>query len=150
MTPGAAKRMRRSQSGIGTIEVVVALALFGFALVSLFGLHMVALSGGAIAEASSVATNLARARLEALLALPPTEMIAQNGTETLQQVPPDRGRAYRVQTTVLSTDPTRLDIAVTVTWQVATGSVCMGGPGAGCTGSTTTHTRTLQTRLTRF
>jgi Tfp pilus assembly protein PilV len=145
----AVKPMRHQQSGLGTIEVVVALSLFGLALVGLFTLHMVALSGGTIAETSSVATNLARARLEALLTLPPAEVVAQNGTET-QQVPPGRGRAYQVRTTVDSSDPDRLDITVTVTWQVATVSGCAGEPGAGCTGSTTTRTRMLQTRLTRF
>ncbi len=139
-----------TQSGLGTIEVVVALSLFGLALVGLFALHMVALSGGATAETSSIATNLARARMETLLVLPPAEILKENGREATQQVPPGSGRVYRVQTIVSSSDPDRLDIAVTVNWQVVTGSGCAAGPGAGCVGSTATYTRTLQTRVTRF
>lgn len=142
--------LQNRQSGVGTIEVVVALSLFGLALVSLFALHMVALSGSTTAETSSIATNLARARMETVSTLPPAEILAQNGREATQQVPSGSGRVYRVQTMVTSSDPDRLDIQVTVTWQVATGSGCAAGPSAGCTGSTATYTRTLQTRVTRF
>ena len=111
---------------------------------------MLTISAGAIAETSSIATTLARARLEAVRSFPPAEILAQNGAETIQQVPPGRGRAYRVQTTVDASDPARLDIIVTVTWQVARGSSCANGPGAGCTGKTVTYTRTLQTRIKRL
>lgn len=138
------------ESGIGTIEVVIALSLFGLALVGLFGLQMVALSAGTIAETSSIATNLARARMEALRSLSSAEIVAQNGAETIQQVAPGRGRSYRVQTLVNASDPARLDLTVTVTWQVATGSGCAGGLAAGCAGSTVTYTRTLQTRMKRL
>jgi Tfp pilus assembly protein PilV len=138
------------KSGFATIEMVVVLALFGVVAVSLAGLHMIAISAGAAAETSSIAANLARERMEELLSLTPAQMIEQNGTQVLQQVPAGRGRVYTVLTAVVAPDPSRLDITVEATWQLAYGSTCAaGGPGAGCSGSQATYTRTLQTRVRR-
>lgn len=94
-------------SAFTTIEMVIVLALFGFVLVSLVGLHLVALSAGAAAETSSVAANLARARMEELLALPPEGLRAQNGADERRQIPSARGRTYVVHTTLVAPDPAR-------------------------------------------
>lgn len=142
--------VRLKELGITTIESVIVLSLLGIVLLGVTGLHMLAVSTGTAAEASSIATNLARARLEELLALPPSEIIQQNNTEALEQVSSGQGRTYAVHTTVDAHDPTRLDITVTVTWQVAYNSACASWvPGVKCTPHTVTYTRTLQTRIYR-
>ncbi len=130
-----------------TIEIVVAVSLFGFVLVGLAGLHMVAISAGKTAETSSIAANLARARMEELLALPPARVVAQHNAEAVQQVG-GQGRIFTVHTTVDASDPAHLDLTVTVTWQVAHSGACArAGSDATCTGNVATHTRTLQTRI---
>ena len=48
-------RERHKVSGFTTIEMVIVLSLFGFVLVSLVGLHLVAISTGTAAETSSIA-----------------------------------------------------------------------------------------------
>jgi hypothetical protein len=129
---------------------VIVLALFGIVAVSLVGLHMIAISAGTAAETSSIAANLARERMEELLSLTSARIIEQNGSQVLQQVPVGQGRIYTVHTAVVAPDPSRLDITVEVTWQLAYGSACAaGGPGAGCAGTQATYTRTLQTRVRR-
>ncbi len=51
-------------------------------------------------------------------------------------------------TAVDAPDPARLDITVTVTWQVTRNSVCaFRGPGANRPASTVTYTRTLRTQI---
>ncbi len=141
---------RLKELGITTIESMIVLSLLGIVLLGVTGLHMLAVSTGTAAEASSIATNLARARLEELLALPPSEIIQQNNTEGLEQVSSGQGRTYVVHTTVDAHDPTRLDITVTVSWQVAYNSACASWvPGVKCTPRTVTYTRTLQTRIYR-
>lgn len=137
---------RRRALGFTTIEMVTVLALFGFVLVSLVGLHLVALSAGTAAETSSIAANLARARMEELLSLPPDRLREQSG-EVRQRIPPGDGRTYVVHTSVVAPDPTRLDLTVTVTWQLSYAAACSPGPGNGCAGSQVTYARTLQTRV---
>lgn len=138
---------RRRASGFTTIEMVTVLALFGLVLVSLVGLHLVALSAGTAAETSSIAANLARARMEELLALPPDQLRAQNDGEVRRVIPPGQGRAYTVHTSVAAPDPARLDLTVTVTWQLSYAAACASTPGSGCAGSQVTYARTLQTRV---
>ena len=133
--------------GFTTIEMIVVLTLLGFVLVSLVGLHLVALSAGTAAETSSIAANLARARMEELLALPVEVLAAENNAEAPRQVPPGTGRVYRVHTTVSAPDRARLDLTVTVTWHLAYGGACAAGPDAACAGSQATYSRTLQTRV---
>ncbi len=123
------------------------MALFGFVLVSLVGLHLVALSAGTAAETSSIAANLARARMEELLGLPPEKLKEQNHAEMRRQVPADGGRVYTVRTTIEPPGPARLDITVTVTWQLTHAGACAAGPGADCVGTPVTYSRTLQTRV---
>ena len=138
------------KSGFGTIEMVIVLTLFGVVAVSLVGLQMIAISAGTAAETSSIAANLARERMEELLSLTPAQITEQNDTQLLQQVPAGLGRVYTVHTAVVAPDPSRLDIRVEVTWQLAYGSACATGvSGAGCAGSQTTYTRALQTRIRR-
>ncbi|HEX2681145.1 MAG TPA: hypothetical protein VHQ03_07615 [Candidatus Dormibacteraeota bacterium] len=133
-----------------TIEGVIVLSLLAIVLLGLTGLHTLAVSTGTAAETSSIATNLARARLEQLLALPPAEIIQQNNTQTQEQVPAGEGPTYTIGTVVDTSDPTRLDIAVTVTWQVTYNAACAAqARGAACPGSTATYTRTLRTRIYR-
>ncbi len=134
-------------SGFATIEMVIVLALFGFVLVSLVGLHFVALSAGTAAETSSIAANLARARMEELLSLPPERLKDQHDTEVRRHIPPGQGRTYVVHTTVVAPDPARLDLAVTVSWHLAYGAACAASPGVACAGSQVTYTRKLQTRV---
>ena len=139
---------RHGNSGFTTIEMVIVLALFGIVLISLMGLHLVAITAGTAAETSSIAANLARARMEELLSLPPDTLKDQNGAEEQRQVPAGGGRPYTVQTSVVAPDPARLDITVTVTWQLAYGGACAaGGSSHQCEGSPVKYARTLQTRI---
>src|SRR2546425_13109757 len=108
----------RRASGLTTIEMVIVLALFAIVLVSLTALHLLALSAGTAAETSSIAANLARARMEELLALPAERLKEQHEREVRRQVPTGRGRTYTVRTTVVAPDPARLDLAVMGTWQL--------------------------------
>ncbi len=138
---------RRWTLGLTTIEMMIVLSLFGFVLVSLVGLHLVALSAGTIAETSTIAANLARARMEELLAFPPERLKEQDNSEARFQVPRGVGRVYLVHAAVAAPDPAWLDLTVTVTWQLALGVACVQGPGGNCAGRPVTHTRTLQTRV---
>ncbi len=141
-------RTRLEERGITTIESVVVLSLLGFVLLGMIGLHLLAISAGTAAETSSIAANLARARLEELLGMTPSRIIEQNNAETLEQVAPGQSRTYTVSTRVDAPDPNRLDITVTVTWQGSYNSACAPGKtGASCSVSTVTYTRTLQTRI---
>ena len=140
-------RQRYRALGFTTIETVVVMAIFSFVLVSLVGLHLVALSAGTAAQTSSIAANLARARMEELLALPLDALETEHNTEVRRRVPPGTGRVYRVHTTVVAPDPARLDLTVTVTWQVAYAGACAAGPDAACAGTPVTYSRTLQTRV---
>ncbi len=133
--------------GFTTIEMVIVLSLFGFVALSLVGLHLVAISAGTAAETSTIAANLARARMEALLAFPREKLREQNNTEERRQIPRG-GRTYTLRTTVVHADPARLDLTVTVTWQLALGAACAGtGLEGECAGSHVTYSRTLQTRI---
>jgi len=140
------RERRHRASGLTTIELLIVLALFGFVLVCIVGLHLLALSTGTLAETSSIAMNLARARMEELLALPPDTLRAQDGTEQRQEVP-SGGRVYQVRTTVTRVDPDQLDLVVTASWQLALGSACAAAPDSRCAGTAATYTRTLQTRV---
>ena len=146
---GLVRSMKKRQraSGFTTIEMVIVIALFGMVLVSLVGLHLVALSAGTAAETSTIAANLARARMEELLALPPDQLMDQNNAETRRQVPADGGRAYTVHSKVEALDPARLDLTVIVTWQLAHAGACAAGPHGNCAGNPVTYSRTLQTRV---
>lgn len=143
-------RQRRAERGMTTIEGVIVLSLLAIVLLGVTGLHTLAISTGTAAETSSIATNLARARLEEVLALPPSEIPDQNNTQAQEQVPPGQGPTYTIRTAVDAPDPTRLDIAVTVTWQVTYNGACAArARGAVCTGNTATYSRTLRTRVYR-
>ncbi len=140
-------KKRNQASGLTTIEIVIALSLFGFVLVGLVGLHLVALSAGTMAETSSVATNLARGRMEELLAVPPDKLREQNDTEQRLQVPRGVGRVYLVHATVAAVDPAEVDLVVTVSWQLTFGVSCAAGPEGNCAGTPGWYTRTLRTRV---
>ena len=136
--------------GFGTLEVLIALSLLSVALLSLSGLFMVALSAGTAAENSSVAANLARARLEELLAMTPSKIAAEDGATSLEQSSPGSGRTYQVHTAVDSAHPDFLDVTVTVTWRATFGSACASGrPGPACVGAAREQARTLEARVKR-
>ncbi len=127
------------EAGFGMIEVLIAVALYAVALVSLFGLLITSVTAGTIGESSAVAVNLARQRVEALTVMPISTLLAQNNTVSSERVPAGQGRSYEVRTSVtdleLLVPPTRaVDIAVTVRWSV--------------TGAQT-YTRTLRTRVAK-
>jgi Tfp pilus assembly protein PilV len=134
--------------GFGTIEILIALSLFAVVLLSLGGLFMLAIASGAAAESASVATNLARARLEQLRALPASALPRENDATSMQQVPSGLGRPYTIRTFVDGSDPAFFDVTVTVSWRMSYGSACASrASGAGCTGRQATKSRTLQTRI---
>jgi Tfp pilus assembly protein PilV len=143
-------RVASARRGFSTLETLIALSLFSVVLLAQGGLFMLAITSGTAAESASIATNLARARLEQLRALPASELAGQDGVNSVEQVPPGRGRSYTIRTAVTPDDTEFLDLTVTVTWQVVFGSACAaGGPGPECRGSLVTRTRTLQTRIHR-
>lgn len=140
----------RSERGMATIESVVALSLLAIVLIGTIGLHLLATSVGAAAQSSTVATNLARARMEELLAMTPSVIIGQDGTQQVEQVPADGGRKYTILTSVNTTDRDYLELIVSVAWQSTYGSGCTSVKSSGdCRGSAATYTRTLQTRIYR-
>ena len=137
-----------TRHGFGTVEILVALSLFSVALLSLGGLFMLAIASGTAAESASIATNLARARLEQLRALPTSALAQENDTTSAEQVPSGQGRRYTIRTAVDGSDPAFLDVTVTVSWQVAYGSACSSGVSkSGCTGRQVVQSRTLETRV---
>jgi hypothetical protein len=107
------------------IEVLIAVALYGIALVSLMGLLITSVTAGSIGDSSAVAVNLARQRIEALTPLPCPLLLAENGRVTTATVPNGAGRPYTLTVTINGpsgppqcTSP-YVDVTVTVTWSVA-------------------------------
>jgi len=148
MTPHRMARSTLPPRGFGTIEILVALSLFGVVVLSLGGLFLLALSSGASAESASIATNLARARLEVLRSLPPSAITGEDGRIVVEHVPPGQGRPYTVHTSVDTSTPGLLDVTVTVSWQVAYSSACAAETaGTGCVGKLVPQSRTLETRI---
>jgi len=111
------RRRTQGESGFGMIEVLIAVALYGIALVSLMGLLITSVTAGAIGDSSAVAVNLARQRIEALTPLPLPFLLAQNGSVTTERVPNGQGRPY-VLTVAMNDQPAYVDVTVTVTWNV--------------------------------
>ena len=151
VTRSCRRRIRtgpRSLSGAGTLEVLVALSLLSIVLVGLVGLFMVSLSSGATSDASSIATNLARARLEQVRSLPRPAMIAENGTRSEQVMPWGQRRTFTIETSVDGSSPPFLDILVTVSWQTAYAASCRADHSAApCRGTVVTQKRALETRV---
>jgi len=111
------RRRTQGESGFGMIEVLIAVALYGIALVSLMGLLITSVTAGSIGDSSAVAVNLARQRIEALTPLPLPLLLAQNGAVTTERVPNGQGRPYAL-TVAMNDQPTYVDVTVTVTWNV--------------------------------
>ena len=132
------------------LEILVALSLFAFILVAITGLLMGSISTGATAEASSIASNLARERLEEM-----SGIVAQTGNppsapRDMQISVPANGRPYTVVTTLSDQGNNVTNIAVTVSYRVSYGSACAGSvTGGSCTGNVRTYARTLQTQVRR-
>src|SRR3972149_2711587 len=101
------------EAGFGMIEVLIAVALYAIALVSLFGLLIPSVTAGTIGESSAVAVNLARQRIEGLTALDVPMLLAQGcGTTVTAQVPAGQGRVYTL-TVNCSNQPAYVDVTVT-------------------------------------
>lgn len=141
---------RQRQSGFGTLEVLVSLWLFSIVLVAITGLMVGSISTGATAEASSIASNLARQRLEEASAV-----VTQSGMPPVASPPgtvvSPGGRPYTVTTIFADLGNNVVNILVTVSYQVSYGSSCVADATghASCTGNTRTYERTLQTRVRR-
>jgi len=134
------RRRTHCEAGFGLMEVLLAVALYAIALVSLFGLLITSVTAGTIGESAAVAVNLARQRLEGLTALDVPTLLAEGcGTSSIQQVPDGQGRVYTL-TVACSGEPMRyVDVAVTVRWTVQGGRASGGHQ----------YARTLQTRVAR-
>ncbi len=138
---------QRTSAGFGTIEIIVALSLFSFVLISIIGLLMGSMSAGATAEGFSVASNLARERVDQV-----ANDIAQRGAPSSYPLTVTvGGRAYTLSPPTLTDLPNNLtNVAVQVDFRVAFGSACAEGPsGQTCTGNVRTYSRTVQTRVRR-
>ncbi len=133
---------RRGERGTQTLEVVIALSLLAISLVGLTGLLVGTISAGAVAETSSVASNLARQRIDELLSQPAIPPGPWTDTRTVQ-VPPV-ARPFQIDTAATAPVSKLMDITVTVTWQVAFGSACAG---PSCVGNVRTYTRTVKTKV---
>ncbi len=128
------------EGGFQTLEVVVALSLLSITLLGLTGLLVGTISAGAVAETSSVASNLARQRIEALRSTAPVFP----GTSTESILVPPFARPFTIVTVVNAPVGRAADVTVIVTWQVAYSSACAG---ANCAGNVRTYTRTMQTKV---
>src|SRR3989304_3591266 len=128
------------EAGFGMIEVLIAVALYAVALVSLFGLLITSVTAGTIGESSAVAVNLARQRIEGLTALDVPTLLAQGcGTTATAQVPAGGGRVYTL-TVNCSNQPAYADVTVTA-----------GGEGKGERGTGgQPDSRVLQTRVAKL
>jgi Tfp pilus assembly protein PilV len=85
---------RCQQQGTGLIEVLVASALLGIALVVLLGSLSPLLVGSQVAERRTVEERLARSQIEQLMAQPPT------CTGSRQQGPAIDGETYQIVTAI--------------------------------------------------
>ena len=136
------RRRIRPQAGFGMVEVLIAVALYAIALVSLFALLISSVTAGTIGETSGIAVNLARQRIEALAAQDVPLTLAADcvapGNTTQQQVPAGQGRVYTL-TVACDDQPDYVDITVTARWTVQ-GARVAGG---------TQYTRVLQTRIAK-
>ena len=127
------------EAGFGMIEVLIAVALYAVALVSLFGLLITSVTAGTIGESSAVAVNLARQRIEGLTALDVPTLLAQGcGATATAQVPAGQGRVYTL-TVNCSNQPAYVDVTVTAGWTVQ-GARVAGGQQ---------YSRVLQTRVAK-
>ncbi len=138
---------QRTSAGFGTIEVIVAVALFSFVLISITGLLIGSMSAGATAEGFSIASNLARERLDQV-----ANDVAQRGApSSYPSTVTVGGRAYTLSPPTLTDLGNNLtNVAVQVDFQVAFGSACAEGPsGQTCAGNVRTYSRTVETRVRR-
>ncbi|MGH2404778.1 MAG: type IV pilus modification PilV family protein [bacterium] len=129
--------------------MLVSLWLFSIVLLAITGLLVGSISTGATAEASSIASNLARQRLEEA-----STVVAQSGMPVVASatstVSPG-GRPYTVTTTFADLGNNIVDIRVTASYQVSYGSSCAANAAGdeSCTGNVRTYERALQTRVRR-
>ena len=136
---------RGAERGFGTIEIVVALSVFSFVLVSIIGLLIGSMSAGATAEGFSIASNLARQRAAQL-----ADDISQRGAAgTYPSTVTVGGRRYTYTTAITGTNP--FNIRVEVSFQVSVGSACATDAAGNerCTGSIRTYSRVIETRAWR-
>lgn len=143
---------QRGVAGFGTIEAIVSLSLFAMVLVGIIGLMIASISAGATAEASSIASNLARQRIEEVAADIARRGAAAIVTSQVEIRVPPGGRPYTVVAIPTAVGGNAVDISVTASYQVSYGSACASGAAAGtevCTGNVRTYSRSLRTRVLR-
>ncbi len=135
---------RRTSAGFGTIEIIIAVSLFSFVLISIIGLLVGSMSAGTAAEGFSIASNLARERLDQV-----TNDIAERGVPSYYPSTASvGGHTYTFTTTQTDLGNNLTNVAVQVDFQVAFGSACAEGPsGQTCAGNVRTYSRTVQTRV---
>ncbi len=124
-----------------TLEVMVALSILAITLLGLTGLLVGSISAGAVAETSSIASNLARQQLDTLCG---QAVINPGTTTTTIQIPPPGARTYTIVTTVGAPVGNLMSVDVVVSWQVAFASACAG---TGCAGNVRTYSRRIRTML---
>lgn len=137
---------RPPAAGVGTIEVLVSLTLFSLVLVGLIGLMIGSMSTGATAESFSIASNLARHRLDQV-----ADDVRRSGVSGAYPSTIDvGGRTYTFTTTLANLAANLVNVQVRVDYQVVYGSACAhDGSGPVCTGNVRTYFRTLQTQVRR-
>ncbi len=136
--------LRRVSGGFGTIEVLIAISVFAVVLVALTGLMVGSISAGSTAEAFSVASNLARQRVDQL-----ADDIRRTGTTgSYPSSIVVGGRTYTFSLTPTDLANNIVNLLLTVSYQVSYGSACSGGTQS-CTANVRTYTRSMETRARR-
>lgn len=123
-----------SERGFSLVEAVVALTLFTITLLNASGLILIAMGAAGIAQDSSIATNLARERLETILQAP-VSLPLLDGTSSTAQVPAERGRMFTILTCVDTSNSSFTDVRVRVSW------------GEAMEGSTPRYSRQLESQV---
>lgn len=123
-----------SERGFSLVEAVVALTLFAITLLNASGLILIAMGAAGIAQDSSIATNLARERLDTILQAP-ASLPLLDGTSSTAQVPAGRGPTFTILSCADTTNATFTHVRVRVSW------------GEAMKGSTPRYSRQLETQV---
>jgi len=122
------------ERGFSLVEAVVALTLFTITLLGISGLFLTGMGAAGIAQDSSIAANLARERLDAILQAP-ASLAGLDGTRSTARVPAGSGPTFTVLTCVDTSNASFTDVRVRVSWGEA-----MEGSKAG-------YSRQLETQV---
>jgi Tfp pilus assembly protein PilV len=137
---------QHTSAGFGTIDAIVALSLFSFVVLSVVGLLIGSMSAGATAEGFSIASSLARERLDQVA----SDIAQRGGPSAYPPAVVVGGRTYTVTSTQADLGSNLTDVTVQVDFQTAFGSACAESPGGQtCAGNVRTYSRMVQTRVRR-